>query len=930
MYTLRLTRIFRRIVQYSLFAGCVISADAQSVTKLSKDLEVGQLSGELFNVVAHELKLSGLNTSDNTKVVNNFLSDSSRRSFYLLTYEKDIQAASSKINDILLSVSKENLRQFGNECLDRFKYSSGGKNLDRLLAPVMSESIRDYAADTIDQYLQQHTAQLAMLSDIAISSLDKRGVKYKQLSIDQLKENIEKVIPQDISKGIDRILLNRLTENAYKIIKDGKENIIAKGSREITRQLNYEFTGLQTTLNNASKEYFANLAKGIKVLSDNEFVVSEQIGKIQNNIIATNVKISSVQKEISNLVLRVNGKLENLSPDQVKQLKEKQEAHALLLAQNMLQNSVVSSYLKDGIAIVDKVQSYEQMASKIFSGEALNNLKGQLEVLKKPTLSSVVTLASNTLETVQAFSNTLEKFGVKGVATNVGKFVKYANVALGLATSLIPPNPIGLIGCLGSLGGLFGGGGPSMEEQMMEAMQQGFQQMNERLDDIDKKLESIEVKLDKLTVFVQTMYKDVMTSLQFISGQLMVIQEKVDLNNEMSAYQIYYTMPLIENMVSTWKARAVNNTNDTMTLNFYNNWYDIDKGNNEQALRSLNSFITTKQNLLKIARSDFYEGSMIYQTHRKLAETERKAFDSTVILLSIKYPDLSRSQKLKNIFLIPAKHNDFMLLNDAWHLSPDAMHYDYEEVMSRYFNSDFIIKVTNHFVKLYPFFLLQNNQDASFRPITDLSFLLSKKGKTLLKGHLDASQVRFANLLEIVNDAIAQQVLLSGQGLMADIDNTLFQNGGNLQDVINVVNSNELLSKNLATYLISGKIPPSGIQRFSELYYEVQQDRSKLTEMNRLISEWSVGKLRFGYDEKASNDPLLYLFYADAGNGPAFKLPVPPPWVIEERSMIFSENLYQLMDCKKMLINQLLDIGFYENVPAERKELYKNFLLLSN
>lgn len=44
--------------------------------------------------------------------------------------------------------------------------------------------------------------------------------------------------------------------------------------------------------------------------------------------------------------------------------------------------------------------------------------------------------------------------------------------------------------------------------------------------------------------------------------------------------------------------------------------------------------------------------------------------------------------------------------------------------------------------------------------------------------------------------------------------------------------------------------------------------------------------------------------------------------------MIFNENLYQLLKCKIRLIDQLLDIHFYQGVPAERKNLYKKILLL--
>src|SRR5439155_157469 len=143
--------------------------------------------------------------------------------------------------------------------------------------------------------------------------------------------------------------------------------------------------------------------------------------------------------------------------------------HAKLVAENLFHLNFLNEYLKKGIEIIDSIDSYKEKADKIFSGQYLDEFKNKLELLKKPTFSSVVSFASDTLNGLDAIASTMQKFGIfKNAATSVGKFVNYAKVAIGVATALLPPNPIGIISALGSLGGLFGGGGPSIEQQMFE------------------------------------------------------------------------------------------------------------------------------------------------------------------------------------------------------------------------------------------------------------------------------------------------------------------------------------------------------------------------------------------------------------------------------------------------------------------------------
>jgi hypothetical protein len=75
-----------------------------------------------------------------------------------------------------------------------------------------------------------------------------------------------------------------------------------------------------------------------------------------------------------------------------------------------------------------------------------------MDQLKQPTLSGVVTFASNALNSAVAIAGVLDKIGVsKDAAKTVSKFVSYAKFAVSLATSLFPPNPLGIIDALGSL-----------------------------------------------------------------------------------------------------------------------------------------------------------------------------------------------------------------------------------------------------------------------------------------------------------------------------------------------------------------------------------------------------------------------------------------------------------------------------------------------
>ncbi|OQP38616.1 hypothetical protein A4H97_17990 [Niastella yeongjuensis] len=864
-------------------------------------IDISNFSGEISGIIKGEIRKKGLGKGEVGKGLKQLLQNADDRKKYLHQYEEQLNNTFASLlpKEIILQVNKTNLSEYINDGFRKFTVSTGGKYVDKVLAPALATSINDYAVNSLKEYLDSKKNDLNELVNASLSYLSKQGVKVKEIGEVELAKKLSQIKAQLPGYNLSDALINEVINQANNLIKNNPNEIIISLEGDVKKRFSQKFLNVRQEAEAAAKKSFKELGDSVKKLTENEGVVNDVIDKFKNDV-------GKREQQIKELEGEINDFLKNGTVD-LHALGQKQIEHARLIAENLFHINCLNNYIKQGIKFIDSIDSYKDKAGKIFSGEYLNDFKNKLEELKKPTFSSVVHFATETLAGLDAISGAMEKFGVfKNAAKSVGKFVGYTKIAIGIATSLMPPNPIGIIGALGSLGGLFGGGGPSLEEQMFEEMQKGFNQLNERLD-------QIEMKIDKLAEMIQESYKNIMQSLQLISNQLKNIAEQLDLNTQMLDYLIYNQYNLVEVVIE-----GKEQFKELTGLELYRRWYAAYQLTID-ALKELLGITSSSKNLQNVIRQDFLIPGLQGKKFKDLAFFESQSYKNSLALFKNIFPKITNDTKTKNLLLLPPQKNKFNTYQQGYDLSLDKATYNFDTATENYFNAYFIAKLVQQYIELQPFFILSKNNQ--FEPYSTYDELIVHQSD--IKDKLGSSKGSLTNLLDAVNYSIIQQSILAGTVMIPFINNALYGNDdSNYQLTIEALKTNELLGKNLAAYFINTKIDKGDLNVFSYLYYEVNNNHTKLNDLNTLL-KYGQGKLEFGFDDLNPANPILCLFFKRSPAAEKIRLPVPDLTIIEEGQMLQTSALSSLLEAKEKIITALIDIGFFQKLSTDQQSIYK-------
>ncbi|MEJ1242527.1 hypothetical protein WBG78_30545 [Chryseolinea sp. T2] len=872
-------------------------------------IDITNFSGELAALTREEVKKKGMTKPPASKELQRVLTDSTSREKYLLEYEQLLKSTLTNLlpTESIWQVNKKELRPYINDALRRLRVSTGGKNVDEMLAPVLTSGILRYTEDSIFGYLKAKGADFDKVINYGLSIISQQGINVKEIGEEELSRRfgtLSQYVPKDL---LTKSLLTSIADGAKQLLKTNPQAIIIDNSADITKRFAKAFGSHLIGAKDAAQRSFNELGKHIEKLADNEVEVNQILNHLSAEIENRTDKIKKLEADIRRIV-------DDAVPD-LRKLGEKQKDHAKLVAQNLIQVTVINSYVKKGVEILDSIDSFKEKASRIFSEEYMRGFGTQLESLKKPTFSGVVTFASDTVNSLDAIAATMEKLGVfKGAARSVGKFVGYAKLAIGIATSLVPPNPIGLIGALGSLGGLFGGG-PSIEQQMFEAMQEGFTKLNERLDDIER-------KVDQLTDLVQKMYKNIMQSLQIISNQLGDIKEQLELSNDMLNYLVYKQYNLIDAFV-----KSKEDVTDAVGLEFYVSWYKIN-GMPVLVFGELIALTESIANLSFVIRQDVIltgAGAKFSD----VAKLELQAYRNILQLFIELFPNVENEHKIKNMLLLPPQSNEYDTFKKGYNLVNDTTGYNFEAYTENYYNTYFLTKLVEYYITLQIFYIL--SRDGQMTPYNTIDEIIDSQ--KYIKGKLSKCKSRLRNLLDAVNASIVQQSILSGATIIPFLSTVLYGSDNKRMELVwNAIKLNETLQKNMATFFINARVEPfvdrQDLSGFSDLFYSVNSERTKLKELNEMLIKYAEGRLTFGFDDENPDHPQLCLFFLKPRSDEKLRLLIPDLTIVLEEQMIYSSSLFALLAVKEQIITSLVDLGFFGNVSEKQSELYKEVFFM--
>jgi hypothetical protein len=443
-----------------------------------------------------------------------------------------------------------------------------------------------------------------------------------------------------------------------------------------------------------------------------------------------------------------------------------------------------------------------------------------------------------------------------------------------------------------------------MMAEMMEQMQKGFDRMNQRLD-------SIETKIDRLSHYVKVMHRDLMRSLEFISKQVFEIADELQVSQAMQNHDIYQYYNLLQPFIENQKHIE----RKAPGIKYFMQWHEVDVNVARDALNALNTFISSPVNLHSVARNDFSITDL--SQPKPIANI---AFEQTVKATEFYYDYLPNKRDLVNSLLLSVNRITVDINIRQKELRSDINCVPFEDVITHYFNPYFLTNVSEKYLAVQPFFILQDKADPNFAPIENLTVLVEDDFQSTIRCRLNASIGRINNLMHIVNCSIAQQTLLSGQLILPQLDNALFGTQGGLQLAINALKANTTLSQNLVTYILLTRCEQAKLLDLLDLIKRAKAAKIDLKPLNAHLL-YTGEKATFSYNSSTNEDANLYLTFKQGSH--EVKMLVPEPEILASNELVYSTDLYRLLMVKERLINTMIDVGFTSTLTTDESDVFK-------
>ena len=521
------------------------------------------------------------------------------------------------------------------------------------------------------------------------------------------------------------------------------------------------------------------------------------------------------------------------------------------------------------------------------------------------------------------FTSSLSNLGIlkgpdaKRVQLFISKAIATVQVGTGIAR-IFSGDISGIFSVIGGLGGLFGGGGPSPEEQIMDMMQKNFEIVNQKLDQISE-------KIDKLSEQIYTLHKDMANSFQRVFNDLDEIKFTLDNVHEQARLQLFFE----------YNTCAI--VNDKL--------YDsIGKWGYSQYLNEVPTEIgicLEGLNKLSLTHDDQYfllnVNSNIYQSSASRYQ------DMKIYKPAFSYLEKTFKNNWKNIAIfgmqLPVKYVGDISLPFALASTNPPGQKDFGEssVLTQLFNPALIYEYVNLFSKLALFFEISWDDDR-FRPEPLDKYLSWDIRHYKIKNEFQ--RLRVNKLLDVTNKAIFQQCLLSGHTIINNIAQSI-KTESDITLLNDVLTNNKLLSQNFVEKILfegMGLVKGDEENRNNTLYKMYVDIQNKIdsssspTQINLIISQLNAHitpeiPCSFTYDS-INNKLTLKVIYVNSKDIKEVLLDIPPAEILLEGKMIYPLAVYDLLESRKILQDKLASLIFNEKLSSivntdQNKQLFK-------
>lgn len=865
-------------------------AFCQTLLQKLKDFEIENTSGRVLEGIKFDLneryplELEKLRQQELVR-----FSGARKNEFvpvYFDSFEKALKDTKTKFyRQEVLAKSGAELLKYGLDVAGNYAQDLPFKHLTNFTVPAIQRGVELYVDSEVNELMDENRTSLDNLIKTRINLLYSNGINVVEEDDFQSFQNLFAFAQADLA-SLDRddfpIVNKELVKFAFKYIVDNKKNIqlidykVTAQYEDLKNEFNTKLETFNQEIKTSTDARFEEIGTSIAALAENQFEVFKTLGKIEERVRNNEAMIASIEKQMITF------------KEDVAQLTELQKQHSILLSKNSFQVSILTNYAFQNLSTEQKLKGLEAgHFNQIFSANEKAELKTELlEIQEKETIISVANQVSSYSGKTYEF---LVQTGIlKGKdAQNAGKLVYAIQLGTGIAR-MYAGDVSGVLGVMSGLGGLFGSEPQkSAEMQMLEHM---LKVMNDRFDRIEEKLDVIEKRVEHLTDVTIQMYQAMMKSFEVLNGQLQWIEWQNNVLRIATSTQLYADYN---------NCQPVKTAFEELNLEYkgfrdYQRFYTESTG---ICLSALNNFSISENNFgyFQMASVSPALGS------GQLADYEvRSLYEPTRDLFLIHYNN--NLNLASNALMFPVKEIRYTYRPLSILKNKDLQKIDIENAMYNYFNYEMINQFADLFLTFSHYFEIADPSKKQFYPLDIEKYLdQSREQRGLLNLLL---RQRIENLLTVTDYAIMQQSLLAGNTLMDPIYAILFaanQNQAERLKVYDILSKNKLLASNFAANLIRKNISPAGLVRYAEL----QKDfKNNLAEINSLII---LQNFKF-----VIKDGKVVLDLDLGERGLTIRLPEITSVITNE--MKNTGALYALMDTRKRLYNELIDLNFTSNL----------------
>ena len=810
---------------------------------------------------------------------------------YFESFEKALKATKTRFyRQEVLAKSGAELLKYGLDVAGNYAQDLPFKHLANFTMPAIQRGMELYVDKEISDLMMENRTTLDNLIVKRINLLFSNGIDVVTTENDfQSFQNLFAFAQADLP-SLDRedfpVVNNELIKYAYQFIEKNRESI-ALIDYNVTAQyeaFREEFDAKLESFNEKIKvsadARFNEIGASIAALTENQFEVLETLGKIEARVKGNEEKIAAIEQQMI------------LVKDNVTELTKLQKQHSILLSKNSFQLSILTKYAFQNLSTEQKIKGLEAgHFNQIFTATEKATLKAELlEIQEKETIISVANSIS--AYTGKTYEFLVQNGILKGEdARNAGKLVHAIQVGTGIAR-MYAGDASGALSVLSGLGGLFGSKPKkSAEMQMLERM---LKVMNARFDRIEEKLEIIEGRVVHLTDITIKMYRSMMNSFQVLNDQL-----------EWNTWQ----NGVLRITTSTGLYSRYNNCEPVKTAFdelelAYNGFKDYKRFYNENTgicLSALNNYSIHENNF-----GYFHMASMSpLLGSGQLADYEIRSLYEPVRDFFMMHYNNNLNLAL-NALMFPVReirytYQPLLILKNKV-LQPVNV----ENATYNYFNYEMINQFADLFLTFSQYFEIADPAGRNYFPLElDTYLAQSKEQRGLLNSLL---RQRIENLLTLTDYAIMQQSLLAGNTLMDPIYAVLFtanQSQAERLKVFDILSKNKLLATNFAANLIRKNLTSSGLDRYAALNVDFS---SNLAEINKLI-------VLKNFTFVIETDGKIMLDLATGQH--KLQIPLPNATAVLTNEMKNTGALYALMETRKRLHHELIDLTFTANLDRE-------------